>query len=228
MTLSPCSEADYRLQSPFPKVCTHSHPYLYFYMAESAASEFQVGCFVILLHSGELPSNLFIPSVLVCWGAWGALELHWMSPRWLFYSRDSPSPCPLFPSPPPLSVGPLPLRLQCWGRERGGGVAVPFPPWINSWEPHFLFINIRKSTAVPMVKRNPRVLFLSCPGFLCGLFVLWNHTNSLFFLLWPTIYQHSFIQNCDQRGKNDKYSLGVLNSTVPACVTLASSSLRQE
>ena len=111
------------------------------------------GCLVILLHSGELPSNLFIPSVLVCWGAWGALELHWVSPRWLFYSRDSPSPCPLFPSPPPLSVGPLPLRLQCWGRERGGGVAVPFPPWINSWEPHFLFIKIRKSTAVPMVKK---------------------------------------------------------------------------
>lgn len=136
-------------------------------------------------------------------------------------------PFPFLPSPLPLSVGPLPLCLQCWGRERGGGVVVPFPPWINSWEPHFLLIKIHKSTAVPMVKKNPRFVPAMLWISLWSL-ILWDHINSLFFLLRPTIYQHSFVQNCNQRGKNDKYSPGILNSTVPTCGTLASSSLRWE
>ena len=97
-------------------------------------------------------------------GSWVALSVAHMASL----QHGLPVTLPPFPFPLPLPVGPLPLCVQCWGRERGGGVAAPFPPWMNSWELHFLFIKIHKSTAVPM-KKNPHVLFLSCSGFLCGL-----------------------------------------------------------
>ena len=123
----------------------------------------------LFCHSAALRRATVEFTYPICARMLGSMRSSWVArsvPQMAFPHHGLPFP--FLPSPLPLSVGPLPLCLQCWGREWGGGVAVPFPPWINSWEPHFLLIKIHKSTAVPMVKKI-HVLFLPCSGFLCGL-----------------------------------------------------------
>lgn len=180
----------------------------------------------LFCHSAALRRATVVFTYPICARMLGSMRGSWVawSVPQLAFPQQGP-PFPFLPSPLPLSVGPLPC-LQCWGRERGGGVAVPFPPWINSWEPHFLLIKIHKSTAVPMVKKIH--MFCSCHAL--DFSVVSHIVRSHQFIVFLIVAYHLSTLLCSelQPERNDKYSPGILNSTVPTCVTLASSSLRWE
>ena len=154
------------------------------------------GYFVILLHSGELPSNLFIPPVLVCWGARGALELHWVSPIWLLYSMGSPSPCPLFPFPFLFLLGPYPCVFSAEGGSGEEG-------WLRLFHHEWTlgsFISYSSKSISPQLFQWKKIhMFCSCRAldfsvvshivkshqFIVFLIVAYHLSTLLYSELWP-------------------------------------------
>ena len=119
MTLSPCSETDYRLQSPFTKVCTHSHPYLYFYMAESAASEFQVRVVWSFSCTQESYHLIYLSHLCSYVGEHEGLLSCTECPPGGFSTAGTPlHPAPFFPLPLLFLLGPYPCVFSV---EEGSG-----------------------------------------------------------------------------------------------------------
>ena len=119
MTLSPYSETDYRLQSTFTEVCTHSYSYLYFYMAESAASEIQVRVILSFSCTQESYRLIYLSHLCLYVGEHEGLLSCTECPPDGFSTAWAPlHPAPFFPFPFLFLLGPDPCVFSA---EEGSG-----------------------------------------------------------------------------------------------------------